>query len=228
MRELHGARARPCLVRPRRRRWSDGRPGAGRTGARGAGAEAEVRARPGQPSRKPPPVAQPEHSEPRRTVAIQLRMPAPCLCSVPTRSSKTWVSAVPGALGAGKSGRRPRCLGSQVESEGAAPLSTAGGSLGESLAGPPPTCRRLGYLAGLFPSPRAGVGKSQVLWRLKLLIQTSCFLQSWLTPFPLVEGAAVATLLPRGSPELRDLDLTGLTIVASVCTHSNSDSCSFN
>lgn len=43
------------------------------------------------------------------------------------------MSAVPGALGAGKSGRRPRCLGSQVESEGAAPLSTAGGSLGASL-----------------------------------------------------------------------------------------------
>lgn len=161
MRELPGARTRPCLVRPRRRRWSGGRPGAGRTGARGAGAEAEVRARPGQPSRKPPPVAQPEHSEPRRTVAIQLRMPAPCLCSVPTRSSKTWVSAVPGALGAGKSGRRPRCLGSQVESEGAAPLSTAGGNLGASLAGPPPTCRRLGTEQGCSRHPEQEWGKAK-------------------------------------------------------------------
>lgn len=182
---MQGARVRSCLVRPRLRRWRGGRPVAGRTGARGEGAEAEVRALPGQPSRKPPPVAQREHSEPCRTVAIQRRMPAPCLCSVPTRSSKTWVSAVPGALRAGESGRRPQCLGSQMESEGAAPLSTAGGSLGASLAGPPPTCRRLGYVAGLFPSPRAGVGESQVRWRLKLLIQTSCFLQSWLTTLPL-------------------------------------------
>lgn len=38
-----------------------------------------------------------------------------------------WVSAVPGALCTGQSGRRPGC-----ESEGAAPLSTAGASLGAS------------------------------------------------------------------------------------------------
>lgn len=54
----------------------------------------------------------------------------------------------------GESGRRPGYLETPAESEGAAPLSTARGNLGAT-----PACPTLGYRAGLFPSPRAGVGE---------------------------------------------------------------------
>lgn len=43
--------------------------------------------------------------------------------------------------------------------------------------------------------PQSRSGKKPVRWRLKLLIQTSCFFQSWLTPFALEEGAVVPPLL---------------------------------
>jgi hypothetical protein len=97
-RPLQGVRAQPSVVRPHRWGWSRGGRAPDRQARAGQARRRKWRHRWAKPSRKPRRVAQLGQSESRQSVGIQLGLPAWCLCSLPTRSSKMWVSAVPGAL----------------------------------------------------------------------------------------------------------------------------------